>query len=76
MRIVQHKTTTNERPAKDQEDCTGLTTAPTVSSGTVSGAPIKGHVDYSPEAANVAHAFKPEKAINVKTHVNIQQPRK
>lgn len=25
MRIVQHKTPNTERPAKDLEDCTGLT---------------------------------------------------
>lgn len=31
MRIVQHKTPNAERPAKDAEDCTGLT----VSSGVI-----------------------------------------
>lgn len=76
MRIVQHKTVSNERPAKDQEDVTGLTTPVSVDSGTVSGAPVKGNVDYTPEAAKVAHAMKPEKFVNTKPQINIQQPRK
>lgn len=76
MRIVQHKTPTSERVAKDQEDCTGLTNPPSVISGTVSGAPVKGNSDYTPEAAQVAHAHKPEKSVNIKPQINIQQPRK
>lgn len=77
MRIVQHKTPTTDRPAKDAEDCTGLTNPATVQNAvTVSGALAKGHADYSPEAAQVAHAPKPAKPVDHKPQINIQQPRK
>lgn len=77
MRIVQHKTPAAvERPAKDQEDCTGLTNPPNINSEVVSGAPIKGHQDYTAEAAKVAHAAKPAQAVPHKPVPHIQQPRK
>lgn len=65
-----------ERPAKDQEDCTGLTNPPNIQSELVSGAPIKGHQDYPVEAAKVAHAPKPAQNVQVKPVPHIQQPRK
>lgn len=77
MRIVQHKTPgAVERPAKDQEDCTGLTSPPNINSEVVSGAPIKGHADYSEDAAKVAHAAKPAQNVQHKPQPHIQQPRK
>lgn len=77
MRIVQHKTPgAVERPAKDQEDCTGLTNPPNINSELVSGAPIKGPSDYSEEAVRVTHATIPAQNTHHKPTNNIQQPRK
>lgn len=78
MRITQHKIpgAAVERPAKDQEDCTGLTTPPNINAELVSGAPIKGHSDYTAEAAKVAHAEKPPQTFANKPVAHIQQPRK
>ncbi|ALC40774.1 CG12384 [Drosophila busckii] len=76
MRIVQHKAPTAERPAKDAEDCTGLTQPVSVHSGAVSGAPVKGNADFTPASAQVAHSHKPPVAVQQKTQINIQQPRK
>ncbi|XP_013102973.1 death-associated protein 1 [Stomoxys calcitrans] len=76
MRIVQHKTHSNERPAKDAEDCTGLTQPVSVNTMSVSGAPVKGHVDYTTEAVQVAHSPKPPTFVPAKPNINIQQPRK
>lgn len=42
----------------------------------VGGAVTKGNVDYSPEAAQVAHAPKPPNAVHMKPAYNINQPRK
>ncbi|XP_005187706.1 death-associated protein 1-like [Musca domestica] len=76
MRIVQHKTHNSERPAKDAEDCTGLTQPVSVNTMSVSGAPVKGNVDYTTEAVQVAHTPKPPNHVSVKHPINIQQPRK
>ncbi|XP_055855433.1 death-associated protein 1 [Episyrphus balteatus] len=76
MRIVQHKAPNSERPPKDAEDCTGLTQPVSVNSMSVSGAPVKGNSDYSPQAAQVAHSPKPPDNFAVKHTINIQQPRK
>ncbi|XP_055372659.1 death-associated protein 1 [Condylostylus longicornis] len=77
MRIVQHKNPHPERPAKDAEDCTGLTQPVNIQNAmSVSGAPAKGNVDYSPAAAQVAHSPKPPNQIPHKPINNIQQPRK
>lgn len=94
MRIVQHKTHNSERPAKDAEDCTGLTVnfkifiksfnkillflqqPVSVNTMSVSGAPVKGNVDYTTEAVQVAHTPKPPNHVSVKHPINIQQPRK
>lgn len=77
MRITQHKAPgAVERPAKDQEDCTGLTNPPNINSEVVSGAPIKGHSDFSEEATKVAHAAKPALNVNHKPVHHIQQPNK
>ncbi|XP_075168816.1 death-associated protein 1 [Haematobia irritans] len=76
MRIVQHKTHTHERPAKDAEDCTGLTQPVNVNTMSVSGAPVKGNVDYTEAAVQVAHSPKPPHFVSVKPPMNIQQPRK
>lgn len=42
----------------------------------VSGAPVKGNSDYSPQAAQVAHSPKPPAHVSMKPQINIQQPRK
>lgn len=42
----------------------------------VSGAPVKGNSDYTPQAAQVAHNPKPPAHVATKPHNNIQQPRK
>lgn len=42
----------------------------------MSGAEIKGNVDYTPEAAQVAHAPKPPKNISNPPVHTINQPRK
>lgn len=42
----------------------------------VSGAPVKGNVDYTTEAVQVAHTHKPPNFVAVKQTVHIQQPRK
>jgi len=76
MRIVQHKSPNNERPAKDAEDCTGLTQPVTVVSDKISGAHVKGNVEYTPQAAQVAHAPKPPMPVQQKPQIHIQQPRK
>ncbi|XP_053964786.1 uncharacterized protein LOC128867532 isoform X1 [Anastrepha ludens] len=76
MRIVQHKAPNAERPAKDAEDCTGLTQPVAVNSMSVSGAPVKGNIDYTPQAAQVAHSPKPPSFVAQKPQINIQQPRK
>ncbi|XP_037949083.1 death-associated protein 1 [Teleopsis dalmanni] len=76
MRIVQHKTPTIERAAKDAEDCTGLTQPVAVNTMSVSGAPVKGNSDYTPQAAQVAHSPKPPVHVPHKPQINIQQPRK
>jgi len=78
MRIVQHKTPNTERPAKDLEDVTGLTNPPNItpSALTVSGAPTKGNADYTPEAAQVAHAPKPPQNVPQPRVHSINQPRK
>ncbi|KAI8123668.1 hypothetical protein FF38_09794 [Lucilia cuprina] len=76
MRIVQHKTPNAERPAKDAEDCTGLTQPVNVNAMSVSGAPVKGNSDYTPQAAQVAHQAKPPAHVATKPQINIQQPRK
>lgn len=77
MRITQHKAPgAVERPAKDQEDCTGLTNPPNINSELVSGAPIHGLTDYSEEATKVAHAPKPVQNVAHKPVPHIQQPRK
>ncbi|XP_067627431.1 death-associated protein 1 [Eurosta solidaginis] len=76
MRIVQHKGSTSERPAKDAEDCTGLTQPIAVNSTSVSGAPVKGNSDYTPQAAQVAHSPKPPSFHPNKPQIIIQQPRK
>lgn len=77
MRITQNKVPgAVERPAKDQEDCTGLTNAPNINSEVVSGAPIKGHSDYPEEAVKATHAFKPVQNVQHKPQPHIQQPRK
>uniref|UniRef100_A0A0K8TQ59 Putative death-associated protein 1 n=1 Tax=Tabanus bromius TaxID=304241 RepID=A0A0K8TQ59_TABBR len=78
MRIVQHKNPNPERPAKDAEDCTGLTTPVDIASKAVniSGATAKGNSDYTPQAAQVAHSPKPPNPVNIKPQINIQQPRK
>lgn len=51
-------------------------TPPTVNTSTVSGAVVKGNSDYTPDAAQVAHAPKPQKNFaNAPIHT-INQPRK
>lgn len=51
---------------------------PNINTDHVSGAPVKGNVDYTPQAAQVAHAMKPPKCVSnphtVQHHIN--QPRK
>ncbi|XP_068145278.1 death-associated protein 1 [Drosophila tropicalis] len=76
MRIVQHKASGSERPAKDAEDCTGLTQPVNVNSASVSGAPVKGNTDFTPASAQVAHSPKPPMNVQHKPQINIQQPRK
>ncbi|BFG05205.1 death-associated protein 1 [Drosophila madeirensis] len=76
MRIVQHKPTASERAPKDAEDCTGLTQPVSVNSAVVSGAPVKGHTDFTPASAQVAHLPKPPMSVQQKTQNHIQQPRK
>uniref|UniRef100_A0A6M2DLB5 Putative death-associated protein n=1 Tax=Xenopsylla cheopis TaxID=163159 RepID=A0A6M2DLB5_XENCH len=77
MRITQHKTTHTERPPKDAEDVTGLTvSSSTPNTVTVSGAVVKGNADFSPEAAQAAHAPKPPVQHSQKPIAHIQQPRK
>ncbi|KAL7735789.1 hypothetical protein ACLKA6_017795 [Drosophila palustris] len=76
MRIVQHKAPASERPAKDAEDCTGLTQPVNVNSSVVSGATVKGNTDFTPASAQVAHSHKPPNAVSQKPQPHIQQPRK
>uniref|UniRef100_A0A1A9WSG1 Death-associated protein 1 n=1 Tax=Glossina brevipalpis TaxID=37001 RepID=A0A1A9WSG1_9MUSC len=76
MRIVQHKQPTTERLPKDAEDCTGLTQPVIVNTMSVSGAPVRGNSDYTPQAAQVAHCPKPPVHVPTKPQINIQQPRK
>ena len=76
MRIVQHKLGNPERPPKDAEDCTGLTQPTIVNAMLVSGAPVKGNSDYTPQAAQVAHLPKPPAYVVNKPQIHIQQPRK
>ena len=47
-----------------------------VNAMSVSGAPVKGNSDYTPQAAQVAHNPKPPVHVATKPLINIQQPRK
>jgi len=78
MRIVQHKTPNTERPAKDLEDCTGLTVPPNItpSTTTVSGVTVKGVHDYPTEAVQAAHAPRIPQSVPQKPMHHINQPRK
>ncbi|XP_050089826.1 death-associated protein 1 [Anopheles aquasalis] len=78
MRIVQHKTPSNDRPAKDPVEVIGLSNpAPNVNTGEVAqAAPSAKSADHSVEASQVAHAQKPPAAVHQKPVNHIQQPRK
>lgn len=78
MRIVQHKTPSAERPAKDPVEVIGLSNpAPNVNTGeVVQSATSNKHNEHSVEASQVAHAQKPPAQIPQKPVNNIQQPRK
>lgn len=78
MRIVQHKTTNPDRPAKDPVEVIGLSNpAPNVNTGeVVQSASASKHTDHSVEASQVAHAQKPPVLIPQKPVNTIQQPRK
>ncbi|ETN64672.1 hypothetical protein AND_003576 [Anopheles darlingi] len=78
MRIVQHKTPSNDRPAKDPVEVIGLSNpAPNVNTGEVAqAAPSSKSADHSVEASQVAHAQKPPAAVHQKPVNHIQQPRK
>ncbi|XP_059620100.1 death-associated protein 1 [Phlebotomus argentipes] len=78
MRVVQHKNPNSEKTSGDSpEDTTGLAPAPTIpNSQIVSGAHTRGHSEFTPEAAQVAHSPKPPNPVSIKPQVNIQQPRK
>ncbi|XP_053687543.1 death-associated protein 1 [Sabethes cyaneus] len=78
MRIVQHKTPSTERPAKDPVEVIGLSNpAPNVNTGEVvhSSSPNK-HGEHLVEASQVAHAQKPAVQVPQRPVNNIQQPRK
>lgn len=47
-----------------------------VNAMSVSGAPVKGNSDYTPQAAQVAHNPKPPVHVATKPLTHIQQPRK
>lgn len=78
MRIVQHKTPSAERPAKDPVEVIGLSNpAPNVNTGeVVQSSTSNKHNEHSVEASQVAHAQKPPAQIPQKPVNNIQQPRK
>ncbi|XP_052873021.1 death-associated protein 1 [Anopheles cruzii] len=78
MRIVQHKTPSNERPAKDPVEVIGLSNpAPNVNTGEVAqSATNPKTAEHSVEATQVAHAQKPPAAVHHKPVNHIQQPRK
>uniref|UniRef100_A0A182N3W6 Death-associated protein 1 n=1 Tax=Anopheles dirus TaxID=7168 RepID=A0A182N3W6_9DIPT len=78
MRIVQHKTPSTERPAKDPVEVIGLSNpSPNVNTGEVAEtAKSSKHTDHSVEASQVAHAQKPPAAVHNKPVNHIQQPRK
>uniref|UniRef100_A0A2M3Z1I1 Death-associated protein 1 n=1 Tax=Anopheles braziliensis TaxID=58242 RepID=A0A2M3Z1I1_9DIPT len=77
MRIVQHKTPSNDRPAKDPVEVIGLSNPPpNVNTGEVAqAAPSSKSVEHSVES-QVAHAQKPPAAVHQKPVNHIQQPRK
>ncbi|XP_050295095.1 death-associated protein 1 [Anthonomus grandis grandis] len=76
MRITQHKTRKDSGGLT--EDTTGLTVSASPPKTTiVSGAVVKGHADFSPEAVQSFHKEKPPVAhINKGAAHIIQQPRK
>ncbi|XP_055708383.1 death-associated protein 1 [Phlebotomus papatasi] len=78
MRVVQHRATNADKTSGDSpEDTTGLAPAPAIpNSQIVSGAHTRGHSEFTPEAAQVAHLPKPPNPVSIKPQVNIQQPRK
>ena len=74
MRITQHKSP--KEPAGLSEDTTGLKVSGSPPKLTISGAIPKGNADFPAEAVQVIHKEKPPSIHNVKTPINIQQPRK
>ncbi|XP_058831766.1 death-associated protein 1 [Topomyia yanbarensis] len=78
MRIVQHKTPSTERPAKDPVEVIGLSNpAPNVNTGeVVQSSSASKHSEHSVEASQVAHAQKPVVQIPPRPVNHIQQPRK
>ncbi|XP_030760119.1 death-associated protein 1 [Sitophilus oryzae] len=76
MRIIQHKTRRDSGGIA--EDTTGITVSGSPpKTTTVSGAVVKGHADFTPEAVQSFHKEKPPVSHSNKPagHI-IQQPRK
>ncbi|XP_066155734.1 death-associated protein 1 [Euwallacea fornicatus] len=76
MRITQHKTRRDSSGIS--EDTTGLTVSGSPPKAiTVSGAVVKGHSDFPPEAVQSFHKEKPPVVhVNKGTSHIIQQPKK